>query len=127
MPSCTRLLHQRDEAMAFRAAQVPGTTSSLANDVREVLALPLAAFVVTHLVSGKQCVVLVPYIECRRENGVLTSDILCARFCVQAIRWTTGARFLIPAKLVSVRTKRPALSAEEKARRTERLNSTRVA
>jgi hypothetical protein len=40
---------------------------------------------------------------------------------------TTGARFSIPAKLVSVRTKRRAVVAlgeEEKARRAERLNST---
>jgi hypothetical protein len=40
---------------------------------------------------------------------------------------TAGARFQIPAKLVSVRTKRPALSDEEKARRAERLNATRAA
>jgi hypothetical protein len=37
---------------------------------------------------------------------------------------TTGARFRVPARLVSVRTKRPALSEEEKARRAARLNST---
>ena len=37
---------------------------------------------------------------------------------------STGARFRLPAKLVSVRTKRPMLCAEEKARRAERLNAT---
>jgi hypothetical protein len=43
---------------------------------------------------------------------------------------TTGARFRVPAKLVSVRTKQravAALSDEEKATRAERLNSTRAA
>ena len=43
---------------------------------------------------------------------------------------TTGARFRIPAKLVSVRTKQRAvvtLSEKEKARRAERLNATRAA
>jgi hypothetical protein len=43
---------------------------------------------------------------------------------------TTGARFRLPAKLVSVRTKERAvraLSEEEKARRAERLNATRAA
>jgi hypothetical protein len=37
---------------------------------------------------------------------------------------TTGARFRVPARLVSVRTKQPAFSEEEKARRAARLNST---
>jgi hypothetical protein len=43
---------------------------------------------------------------------------------------TTGARFRLPARLVSVRTKERAvraLSEEEKARRAERLNATRAA
>lgn len=43
---------------------------------------------------------------------------------------TTGARFRIPAKLVSVRTKQRVgklLSAKEKAQRAERLNATRAA
>jgi hypothetical protein len=43
---------------------------------------------------------------------------------------TTGARFRLPAKLVSVRTKERAvraLSEEEKAQRAERLNATRAA
>ena len=41
---------------------------------------------------------------------------------------TTGARFRVPARLVSVRTKKRAAAAltdEEKVRRAERLNSTR--
>jgi hypothetical protein len=37
---------------------------------------------------------------------------------------TSGARFRVPAKLVSVRTKRVELSEEDKARRAARLNST---
>lgn len=43
---------------------------------------------------------------------------------------TTGARFRVPARLVSVRTKRRAvraLSEEEKARRAERLNVRKAA
>jgi hypothetical protein len=40
---------------------------------------------------------------------------------------TTGARFRVPARLVSVRTKRPALSEAENARRAARLNSTKEA
>jgi hypothetical protein len=43
---------------------------------------------------------------------------------------TTGARFRLPAKLVSVRTKERAvraLSKEEQAQRAERLNATRAA
>jgi hypothetical protein len=42
---------------------------------------------------------------------------------------TTGARFRIPAKLISVRTKTRSvtLSEEEKARRAQRLNSTKAA
>jgi hypothetical protein len=43
---------------------------------------------------------------------------------------TTGARFRIPARLVSVRTKQravAALSEEERTIRAERLNATRAA
>jgi hypothetical protein len=43
---------------------------------------------------------------------------------------TTGARFRVPARLVSVRTKQRAmrpLSDDEKAKRAERLNATRAA
>jgi hypothetical protein len=42
---------------------------------------------------------------------------------------TAGGRFRVPAKLISIRTKTRSvtLTAEEKARRAERLNMTRAA